>query len=87
MYLYRDGRLCRSNGVMCFSGMHFGVCPFLMKEAAALDINVFKDLLWDLINESNELDVIDIRCDDKENLFEVTVRDGSSFVVRIVRRK
>ena len=52
-----------------------------------MDINVFKDLLWDLINESNELDVIDIRCDDKENLFEVTVRDGSSFVVRIVRRK
>lgn len=50
-----------------------------------MDTNVFKDHLWDLINESDALDVIDIRCDDQANLFEVIVRDGSSFLVRITR--
>ena len=48
-----------------------------------MDINVFKDILWDLINESDALDVSDIQSIDKENRFIVTVRDGSSFQVQV----
>ncbi len=48
-----------------------------------MDINVFKDILWDLINESDALDVTDIQSIDKENHFTIKVRDGSSFEVQI----
>ena len=50
-----------------------------------MDINVFKDILWDLINESDELDVVDIQSNDKTNQYRVTVRDGSSFVVQVTK--
>ena len=48
-----------------------------------MDINVFKDILWDLMNESDALDVSDIQSVDKENRFIVAVRDGSSFQIQI----
>ena len=54
-----------------------------MEEAAAVDINVFKDILWDLMNESDALDVTDIQSIDKDNRFIVTVSDGSSFDVQV----
>lgn len=50
-----------------------------------MDINVFKDHLWDLINESDELDVVDIQSDDKVNRYRVAVRDGSSFIVQVTK--
>lgn len=49
----------------------------------AVDINVFKDILWDLMNESDALDVTDIQSIDKDNRFIVTVSDGSSFTVQV----
>ena len=70
-------------GVMCFSGIRFGGCPFCMKEAAAMDLNYFKDVLFDLMNESDALDVEDIQSDDKENRFVVTVRGGAVFSVQV----
>ena len=48
-----------------------------------MDINFFKDQLFDLINESNELDVADIQSDDKNNTFKIKVTDGSSFTVKV----
>jgi hypothetical protein len=54
-----------------------------MEEVITVDINVFKDILWDLINESDALDVSDIQSIDKENRFIVTVCDGSSFQVQV----
>ena len=60
-----------------------GYAPFLMEEVTTVDINVFKDTLWDLMNESDGLDVSDIQSIDKENRFIVTVRDGSSFQVQV----
>ncbi len=48
-----------------------------------MDINVFKDILWDLMNESDALDISDIQSFDKENCFIVTVRDGSTFQVQV----
>lgn len=40
-----------------------------------MEITVFKDILWDLINESDALDVTDIQSNGKENCFIVTVKD------------
>ena len=54
-----------------------------MEGVATVDINVFKDVLWDLMNESDALDVSDIESVDKENRFIVAVRDGSLFQIQI----
>ncbi len=48
-----------------------------------MDITRFKDILWDLINESDDLDVTDIQSDDKDNRFMVTVKDGSTYGVQV----
>ena len=48
-----------------------------------MDLNYFKDVLFDLMNESDALDVEDIQSDDKENRFVVTVRGGATFSVQI----
>lgn len=48
-----------------------------------MDINYFKDILFDLLNESNELNIKDIQCDDNENRFEVITADGAAFVVTV----
>ena len=47
-----------------------------------MDLNYFKDVLFDLINESDSLDVLDIEADEKANLFVVTVKDGAKFHVQ-----
>ena len=48
-----------------------------------MDLNYFKDVLFDLMNESDALDVEDIQSDDKENRFVVTVRGGAVFSVQV----
>ena len=48
-----------------------------------MELNYFKDVLFDLINESDALDVEDIQSDDKENRFVVTVQGGATFSVQI----
>ena len=44
-----------------------------------MELNYFKDHLFDLLNESDILDVQDIKSDDKANTFQVTVSDGTKF--------
>ena len=36
-----------------------------------MDINYFKDILFDVLNESEALNLQDIRADDKNNMFTV----------------
>ena len=48
-----------------------------------MDFNIFKDNLFDLINESDVLDVDDIEADDKNDLLLVTMKDGTKFRIRI----
>ena len=47
-----------------------------------MELNYFKDHLFDLLNESNILNVRSIIADDKENVFHVVVSDGSEFCVK-----
>ena len=44
-----------------------------------MELNKFKDILFDLINESDMLPVQEIESWDRENLFRVTLSDGSVF--------
>lgn len=44
-----------------------------------MDLNYFKDKLFDLLNESDELDLSDTRADDRRNAFTVRMADGSEF--------
>lgn len=46
-----------------------------------MELNRFKDKLFDLINESGELDVTDIEADDRENTFLIRMADGSTIVL------
>ena len=41
-----------------------------------MDVNYFKDILFDLMNESDALDVADIQSDDRANTFTVLMKDG-----------
>lgn len=52
-----------------------------------MELNYFKDKLFDLINESDELDVADIEADDKNNTFLVSMQDGSAVLLecRLIR--
>ena len=44
-----------------------------------MELDYFKDHLFDLLNESDLLDVKDIEDDTVENRFIVTLNDGSVF--------
>lgn len=50
-----------------------------------MDLNFFKDILFDLINESDALDVADIQCDDRANTFTVLMKDGTSFLLHVTK--
>ena len=52
-----------------------------------MDLNYFKDLLFDLLNDSEEMNVLDIEADDKMNLFYLSVADGSAFEIQVKSRK
>lgn len=44
-----------------------------------LDLNYFKDKLFDILNESDELELSDITVDDRHDLLTVSTADGSVF--------
>ena len=48
-----------------------------------MTLNYFSDILFDLLNDSDELDVYDI--EKTEDGYRVTVSDGSLFSVAITR--
>ena len=48
-----------------------------------MNLNYFKDVLFDLMNESDALDVDDIQSDDRANTFAVVMKDGTTFLVHV----
>lgn len=52
-----------------------------------MDLNFFKDKLFDVINESDELDIADIQADDDKDLFLIVMKDGSVFALRTMKIK
>ncbi len=52
-----------------------------------MTLNQFKDTLFDVLNESEELDLADLQADDENNTFCVTTRDGSRFPLACQRNR
>ena len=46
-----------------------------------MELNYFKDKLFDLLNETDELDIADLDAEDRKNLLKVTMADGRIFEV------
>lgn len=46
-----------------------------------MDLDYVKDHLFDLLNESDVLNITDIQSEEQENGFRVTVSDGSVFLI------
>ncbi len=44
-----------------------------------MELNYFKDIVFDLLNESDSLDISDIEVDDRKNTLTVCISDGSAF--------
>lgn len=44
-----------------------------------MDLNYFKDTLFDLINEADTMEIEDITTNDKKNTFMISLIDGSRF--------
>lgn len=44
-----------------------------------MELNYFKDKLFDILNDSDELDITDIFTDDKKDLFTVVTAGGDKF--------
>ena len=47
-----------------------------------MTLDYFKDSLFDLLNESEQIDAVDIETDDAAGIFVVTTADGSRFSVQ-----
>ncbi len=47
----------------------------------AMELNYFKDKLFDVLNETDELDIADLNLEDRKDLLTVTMSDGSVFEI------
>ncbi len=46
-----------------------------------MELNYFKDLIFDLLNDSDELNIFDISTDDRRNIFTISTTDGNVFQI------
>jgi len=51
------------------------------KEVENMDLNYFKDKLFDILNDSDNIDILDIITDDRRGLFIVSTSDESVFEI------
>ena len=70
-----------------FFGCMASAVHLFISGGGMMDINYVKDVLFDLINESDALDVADIQYDDDKGLFLLVMKDGSVFALRVVKVK
>lgn len=50
-----------------------------------MDLNYFKDKLFDILNDTDELDITDICADDRNDRLTVSVAGGSVFEIECRR--
>ena len=46
-----------------------------------MELNYFRDRLFDLLNDSEEMGIIDLNADERNNLFTVRTEDGEVFEI------
>ena len=44
-----------------------------------MELNYFKDKLFDILNDSEEMDICNISADDHNNTLKISIADGSVF--------
>ena len=44
-----------------------------------MELNYFKDRLFDLLNDNDELNIYDIDTDERRNIFTISTNDGNVF--------
>lgn len=69
--------------MLCFFWCAASNVHLLDRGGEEKDLNYLKDTLFDLINESDELNVVDIESNDAEDRFVLHFPDGSSFIVMV----
>lgn len=47
-----------------------------------MELNFFKDKLFDVLNESDNLEVADIKTDERNNIFMIVATEGSIFEIK-----
>lgn len=47
-----------------------------------MELNDFKDKIFELLNEADEMKISDIETNDRENIFKVMLQNGSAFEVQ-----
>ncbi len=47
-----------------------------------MNLNYFKDCLFDLVNEWDSLEIVDIEVQDQNDTITITVEDGSIFEIK-----
>lgn len=85
--LLRVVQVVSQQSEVCVFRAHTSVWAFFDLEDCDMELNYFKDILFDLLNESDELDVADIQSDDTANTFLVSMKDGTSFLVQVSAAK
>jgi len=50
-----------------------------------MTLSYFRDHIFDLVNESDLLDVTDIKTNERNNGFCITVSDGSVFIIQCIK--
>lgn len=51
-----------------------------------MDYTFFKDILFDLINECEQFDIQDLRCEDGGNCIILLTENGNRFEIRLFDR-
>ncbi|MBO5146214.1 MAG: hypothetical protein J6C19_11885 [Lachnospiraceae bacterium] len=46
-----------------------------------MELNYFKDKIFELLNDADDMNISDIETNDKSNTFVVTLQDGKRFEV------
>ena len=48
-----------------------------------MTLNYFKDKLFDLLNDNEGMDILDITAEDRKNTFTIVMTDGSAFTIKV----
>ena len=52
-----------------------------------MELNYFKDQLFDLINESDDMSILEIETNDLNDIFTIIMTDGSVFEIKCSKKK
>jgi hypothetical protein len=67
---------------MCFSGARLCCAPFFAGRRMNMDLPYVMDTLFDLLNESDNLNAVELEEKEAEGKFLVTAHDGTKIMIQ-----